>query len=134
MFTKYNSIRVCNLPDNSRDVDLSILVSKTHILNFLRTFWIDNSTNIGHLILKKDEFIDFVLFVLQKYFNQEEDELCCNFEKEYIDVDESIITTLPSSLIIEEEYYMPVHRTRRFYSNSRMDNIIGNSRRRRRRR
>lgn len=93
----FNSILVNNLPNtSSREVDLTILVCKTHILPFLSDYWFDREANAGHLLLKKTRFIDFVLFVLKNYLKQEDD-MNCIFEKEIINPRERTDITRPSS-------------------------------------
>merc|ERR1712137_210024 len=75
---RLNAIQVCNLPDGARQVDLTILVSKTHIRPFLRDYWLDADTNVGHLLLRKEQYMSFVLFVLKKHFRQvDEIPYCC---------------------------------------------------------
>uniref|UniRef100_A0A7S4M3W5 Uncharacterized protein n=1 Tax=Vannella robusta TaxID=1487602 RepID=A0A7S4M3W5_9EUKA len=81
--TTNNSIAVHNLPPNARQVDINILVAKTHVAPFLSDSWLDTETNIGHLLLKKEKFMGFVLFVLNRHFSQE-DELKCFFEQELV--------------------------------------------------
>lgn len=81
----HNSILVSNLPNTtSRDLDLTILVYKTHILPFLSDYWFDTDTNVGHLLLKKPRFMEFVLFVLNNYLKHDDD-MNCIFEKELLD-------------------------------------------------
>ena len=57
---------------------MTILVSKTRIRPFLRDYWLDTDTNVGHLLLRKNEYMSFVLFVLKKHFRQvDEIPYCC---------------------------------------------------------
>ena len=78
-----NAIQILNLPKGSRQVDMAILVAKTHIRPFLRDYWLDTETNIGHLLLRKQEHLSFILFVLQKHFCQA-DEIPCYFVPEHV--------------------------------------------------
>lgn len=78
-----NSVKVLNLPPDSKRVDLTILIAKTHLLSFLQNYWVD-SNNIGHLVVKRPSHLEFVLFILRKYIRQECQDCQYYFEPEEV--------------------------------------------------